>query len=370
MTPLADREAELAGGGVEGPSRGTLFALYSVYLLALLLVFLGAAEAIVRARGYKPWQAENASVSSIQIEPGGKFFQTHPLLGYSHIPGRFAVSVARPPSGSDAATDNQRLRFSVTHLPNGLRVTHPLETYGTRPAPDGDIWIFGCSFTHGWTVNDDQTYPWLLQQQFPTFEVVNFGVSGYGTVHSLIQFREALKTQTPKVAVLAYADFHDERNTFARSRRKAVAPWNRLGPLVQPYARLDQAGALQFFLADVEYPEFPLMRHLALSHFIESTYDELELRRLQSHAVSEALIGEMAALAKQHGIKFVVAKISGSSPLALPGSVSGPLVDISVDGTRPENTNLPYDSHPSALAHRHYAQTLAPVIAAAVSATN
>jgi len=37
-----------------------------------------------------------------------------------------------------------------------------------------------------------KTFPWLLQERFPQYEVVNFGLNGYSTVQSLIQLREAL----------------------------------------------------------------------------------------------------------------------------------------------------------------------------------
>ena len=72
------------------------------------------------------------------------------------------------------------------------------------------------------------------------------GVNGYGTLQSLIQLRAALaQRERPWLAVLAYGAFHDVRNTFLRKRRKRVAPYSRLGPLVQPYADLGPDGALR-----------------------------------------------------------------------------------------------------------------------------
>jgi len=68
------------------------------------------------------------------------------------------------------------------------------------------------------------------------------------------------------VVVLAYASFHDVRNTFVRLRRKDAAPANALGPLVQPFARLGADGRLHFSMADVVYREAPLMRVSAVAH--------------------------------------------------------------------------------------------------------
>jgi hypothetical protein len=283
------------------------------------------------------------------------FFRRHPTLGYSHIPGRVTVAL------------DSSFSFAVTHAADTLRITHPIDGRDAS-TPRDEIWIFGGSFTHGWSLDDDETYPWLLQARFPEYEIVNFGVSGYGTIHSLIQFREALETRTPKVAILAYARFHDARNTFLRNRRKGIAPWNRLGPLVQPFARLDRNGRLNYGFADVVYTEFPMMRRSALAHFIEMQYNQLEARWYRSHDVSKALVKDMAALAARHGVTFIVVNISrGGAMLDVAASIGLPHVDMSVDRSLPENTNLPHDGHPSAVANRTYADTLEPVLRDALS---
>ena len=42
------------------------------------------------------------------------------------------------------------------------------------------ILILGDSFTFGDEVSDDATYPYYLEKMIPGFEVLNFGVNGYG----------------------------------------------------------------------------------------------------------------------------------------------------------------------------------------------
>ena len=319
---------------------------FVIYCLILGVIFVISAEIIVRLKGVRPWQTPELG---IQVSPGGRFFSKHPSLGYAHIPGHFTVTL-----GTGYA-------FKVTHLPTTLRITHAADGYET-PSAKEEIWLFGCSFTHGWSLNDEQTYPWLLQERFPEYEVVNFGVSGYGTIHSLLQFRDALKLKRPKVAVLAYADAHDGRNTFLRYRRKEIAPWNQLGPLIQPYARLDGDGKLRYAMAEVEYREFPLMRHMALAHFIELKYNRYEYRLSQSHLVSEALVEEMGRLAKKHAVEFVVAGIVGEREihkmLDFAQEHGIPSVDISVNLWIKEHTNAPHDGHPSAIANKGYADKL------------
>jgi hypothetical protein len=316
---------------------------YAIYLSFVGLLFTASAEAFLRYRGVHPWGRGDFPV---RVDPGGKFFMKHPTLGYTHLPGKYVVTL------------RTGYKFNVTNLPSSLRITHPVDRV-EAPKEKDEIWIFGCSFTYGFSLNDEETYSWLLQERFPEYEVVNFGQNGYGTIHSLIQFQEALKTRTPKVAVLSYGSFHDERNTFSRTRRKNIAPWNHLGPLVQPYARLDNDGALSYLFADVEYREFPLMTYSALAHFIEIKYNEREFRWHRSHQVSEALVEEMAKLAKQHDVKFVVANIyDGKSMQEFADRNGIANLDISVDLSVPENTNRPHDNHPSAIANRQYADSL------------
>ena len=205
--------------------------VFSLICLALtVMLTLAAAELLARLTGIRPW--DNADLQ-IQVAPGGRLFTPHPTRGYAQLPGAFVVTL---PDGYS---------FALTHLPSGLRITHPLASYTeTRSKPE--IWIMGCSFTHGWSLNDQDTYPWLLQARLPEYEVVNYGVEGYGTLHVLLQLREALTTQpAPRVVVYAYASLHDERNTFLRNRRKTIVSRKRLGPLVQPYVRLDRHGRLR-----------------------------------------------------------------------------------------------------------------------------
>jgi hypothetical protein len=343
-SPGVDRSAPPAPAGLS--RRKTLLFAF-VYFVLLAVFFLGAAEIIVRKKGYRPWIPEEISV---RVDPGGKFFAKDSILGYTHIPGSFTVTLA-----DDYA-------FRVTHLPNTLRITHPQDTYPAAPRKP-QIWIFGCSYTYGWSLNDDETYAWMVQQAFPDHEVVNFGVNGYGQIHALLQMREALKRgPPPEIAVVTYAGFHDERNTFLRNRRKVVATWNKLGPLVQPYARLDSAGKLRYSFARAEWREFPFMRVSAFANFLELKWEGLEDRLYRSHDVTKALLREMAARAEQDHFTLVIAGISQDEPtgdiLRFAEANGIPAVDISTDLAAPGYRNLPHDRHPSALANQAWARTL------------
>jgi hypothetical protein len=319
--------------------------LSPLIISALIILSLTLAEVILRIKGGEPWQI---SPVDIIVEPGGTFTRKHATLGYTHLPGVFTVTLCRT-----------SYSFTVTHLRNTLRVTHPISSY-ERDSSKKEIWIFGGSFTHGWSVNDEETFPWLVQEKFPNYEIVNFGVSGYGTIHSLIQLQEALrKKNKPELAVLTYASFHDRRNIFSRSRRKEIAPWNKLGPLSHPYARIDRQGTLRFCASKMSYIEFPLMRYSTLMHQVENLYNEMEEYYFHGHEVSKVLIKEFSQVCARNGIKLVVAGII-SDPLTLDmleyckreGILA---VDISIELNH-KTLNYPHDGHPSPLGQKKYAQ--------------
>jgi len=317
--------------------------LKAMYLGCLIFF---CAEIILRVSGQKPWDPKPAN---IRAEPENKWVIGHEKLGYVHAPGRRKMVI------------NDLFSFTATNLDNGLRITHPLEGY-TSLENKKEIWIFGCSFTYG-IVNDHETFPWLLQEIMPDYEIINFGQEGYSTLQSLIQFEEAIKNRNiPGLIIVAYASFHDPRNSCLRSFRKTLVPVSHLGPLFYPYARFDRNGNLRRYMSEFVYKELPLTRHSAFISLLEEPFSKIEDFFIRSHDISKALIKEFYNLCKEHNVDFVVA-----------GIVSDPLTkdmleycedqgisntNITVDLGAKENTNLPFDNHPNVNANKMYAQKI------------
>lgn len=322
-------------------SRSKRIAFATITCLFLMLLTVGLTEILLRAMGQRPYSPPRFTAST---GAGSGLFAGDSILGYGHVPGRCRFELKDGHS------------FVSTHLPNTLRVTRPPDS----PKNELDlpeVWIFGCSLTHGWSVADDQTYPWLLDQMRDDVKVVNFGVTGYGTVQSLLQLREALQSgRHPAVVVLAYASLHDERNTFQRSWRKIE------GVFPRPYVRFAQNGSLKFSFGRTEYREWVGMRTFALVHAVERYFNQRETTSLRSHDVSESVIRQFAEACEKHGIAWVLAGMD-QKPLtketvlfAMRNGWDG--LDMSVDLQQPENNNKPIDAHPSALAHARYARSL------------
>jgi hypothetical protein len=135
-----------------------------------------------------------------------------------------------------------------------------------------------------------------------------------------------------------------------------------LGPVNQPYARLNSDGRLDVSTDALAYREFPLMRYSAFIHALEEAYDGYEERHAQSHEITKVIIKEISDLCVAHGIKLVIASLTSdpisSDMLEYCKRERIATADLWVDLTIKENNNLPYDSHPSAIAHRQYARKL------------
>lgn len=320
-------------------------------VLALLLVFgvtLGAGEIIVRLAGYRPWASADVGYA---VEPGGRLFQLDSVTGYAHRAGRYHI------------TFRDGYAFTVTHAPTTLRLTHPPDSTPAGAGRRDEIWIFGCSFTHGWAVNDSDTYAWRLQSALPAYEIVNYGVSGFGEVHMLRRFQaELARGAAPRAVVLAYGSFHDIRNTAGRGHRKVAVRYSRLPDMRLPMARLDDSRRLVVSMPVLEYAAVPLARWSALTNLIDDRYNAWEQRRLENAAVTRALIEEFARTARAHGVPLLVAGLDSSRATATLLAALRELGIAAADIAPPRGrqyTNLPHDGHPSPLAHRLYAERLA-----------
>ena len=325
-------------------------------ILIGLAVAVLAGEALARA----VWGAPEPPTLDIIVEPGGKTQVPDPLLGFRPIPGSYTVLF------------DHRYRWRITNLPDTTRITRPLEAYSVQPRSSG-IWVFGCSFVQGWGLDDAETLPWKLQERFPDHDVVNFGVGGYGTLQSLRQFRQALRERPPpRAVILAYADFHDERNTRTARWRDANVSYARFGSTAQPYARLDGSNRLRIEYSDGAVPSLWLRSRSTLFKQAATGFGRIADLRLRSHRVSELLIEQFAQESRNHGAQFVLAGIWPSdltrATIRQFSAWGIPSVDISADPGDTANW-IPYDGHPSAVANDHHAGRLEPILRGLLSSS-
>ncbi len=100
--------------------------------------------------------------------------------------------------------------FSVTHTTNarGHRVVPG------RPDEGPVVTIMGGSFTMGTGVEDHESYPAVLQQEYwPHCRVRNLACEGYGTAHAVLLLREILEeAPRPDLVIYAWIHHHLSRN--------------------------------------------------------------------------------------------------------------------------------------------------------------
>lgn len=114
--------------------------------------------------------------------------------------------------------------------------------YGPTPAPGKRrVVTFGDSFTFGDEVGSDATFQWILEHFDARLEVLNFGVSGYGTDQALLRFRALGRLEAEVVCLGILLE------NIGRNVNRYRPMWNaRTGFCVtKPRFVLDQQGALE-----------------------------------------------------------------------------------------------------------------------------
>ncbi len=315
--------------------------------LSVLVILLLILEVIFRSMGYSHYKHEVRR--DISVNPGEKYFQVDSLLGYKHLAGKYDVII------------KNKLAFTTTHGSNTLRITSSRPDAIDPKKPE--IWIFGCSLTHGWSINDEETFAWRLQSQLPNYEVINWGVSGYGTIHVLFQLEKALKSsKKPKLVIVNHADFHFERNVFSYNRQMNVTQWNSLGPLNQPYAKLSGTGDLIFRRSKQEYTPWYLSTVSALVFYGQFRYENFldKERHSDSKQITELIFSRIMTLCHENDVKLLITNIGRKEEFIKSYSLENeiPYLDISVNLRNKKYNNKPIDGHPSAEANRVYAKKL------------
>ena len=326
---------------------------YTAIVVGAALLF---AELLLRLLGQGPWPAVNRRVT---ITPAG-MYQVDPDCGYGYVPGQYKFEFR---SGYD---------FTATINDHGRRITRQTEetdeevAHASEERPE--IWLFGCSFTFGLTVEDNETFAWLLQERFPERRIVNYAVDGYGTVQSLVQLRRELTAgRRPCIVVLGYLSFHDVRSIAARQHLKNLRTAGDLAQAKIPYGVINRDGELRIERRSLGITPWPLIGVSSLVHTVERAYNALGARLGDGERVGAAAIEAMSEECRDADVKFLLAGLNDAprveEMLAAARDRGDAAVMSSVDTSRPEYNNLPHDGHPSAVAHQKFAAMLGDALA-------
>lgn len=260
-------------------------------------------------------------------------FKKDKMLGYSMVPGRHKLSLEWK-----AFPLKLHHNFTLVVGQDGCATTsaNP-ELYKEKP----QIWIFGGSYTLGWPLDNQYSYPWLLQNKFKGYYIRNFGVNGYGNIQALIQLKELLKTGSkPVMAIFAYNNFFNERNVAASE----IADFDPPGVPNACYPRtcLNAQGNVSIALLPFQ----------DLKGFDPDIF--------YKEKVTCGIFKEIKELCDLHHIiPSIAVQYAGDEDRVVMycRSLGFGIADIRV---KLDQTNIvyPFDTHPGASAHKQYAEKL------------
>ena len=322
--------------------------------VTLLLLFL--AELSLRALYYQRNSGHRCAIAQYTLklrdllDPTQKsyvyfrpLYRSDPLLGYGCHPGRHDLGIqVRTLCGLRSRT----WRFTAILDEQGYRTTSSASsTEHSRP----EIWLYGCSYTWGWPLNNEDTFPFLLQASASDYTIRNFAGNGYGTVHALLHLRHELrhKASRPLVVVVVYNQFHLKRNVAAPSTLREyrfVQGQMDFSGFQHPRAELSGDGLLSFELVPLRPSDEP-----------DPTAEYME-------AVTIAILDEIKDLCDTHAILPVLAvqsDVSFDRVTQHCSEVAYHVIDMSLPWPLPnEYQLLPFDGHPNQAAHQQYAAML------------
>ncbi|MCB9231455.1 MAG: hypothetical protein H6581_07325 [Bacteroidia bacterium] len=315
------------------------------YLIFILLLLAVTAEITVRLMGYQPWSPPLRNSAS----PDGKpFFLHHETYGFL------------PDPAARLYTLNDQLTFHTQHNKEGFRLTSQIENDTLKR---DEIWILGGSFTYGWGIETEESFPFLLQNQLPELKIRNFGVPAFGPHQSFDLLHNQLgQSPKPKMVVLAYASFHNQRVTCNDFWLKALAGLQATEGFYYPWFRLEN-GEQKRGMQKVAYHPLPGQKISAFVHFLEIQGNHAQEKNLQSFQTTRELLEDMVDFCRENQITFCLAGLEPDAEtvamLDYFRQMDGVVVcDISVDRSEPGMSLEPIDPHPSAAAHEIYAEKL------------
>ena len=253
------------------------------FLATILIIFF--LEICLRILGFEPWQNIKYDLN----EPITNQYDSK--IGWRPKQGNYIF----PPFSEDGKFTN------FTILEDGSRLTGKVKKKSLEK-----VLFIGGSFTQGWAVDDQETFPWFLQEKLKDYNVKNYGVGGYGTYQSFLLLEEILKKNNDiKMIVYSYINAHRSRNIGDASWLSNLNKFSKRGHLSLPYADLDMKGNL-IKNSPVEYIKLPFREYSSLVTRLEKKIMRIKFYSKYNNKteVLKKIIIEMKNLSRKNGSKF------------------------------------------------------------------
>ncbi|MEJ2615282.1 MAG: hypothetical protein P8Z35_09995, partial [Ignavibacteriaceae bacterium] len=202
-------------------SKKDLKKLIGIYLAAIILAF-------TLFEGYL-WLKSNQLYITDKITPD--YYRVDRFLGYAPKKG---IQI------SETKYYKDKLIFRAKYLfdENGLRISPPFVVSEVK----GCVLFFGCSFTYGQGVNDSETMPYQVGiKSHGKYHIYNFGVKGYGPHQMLSELEhnvvknivnshgstyaiyQAIPEHINRAAGLAFWDYHGPKYILGKNNELRYA---------------------------------------------------------------------------------------------------------------------------------------------------
>lgn len=270
---------------------------FSILLVFLSIVFsLFLIEGVLRVFGHTPWTPVEIDSNEPTVH------EPHPVLGWRNKEGTYLI-----PAYSAEGKD-----IHMSFLGHGQR---PTKSQGNESKKE--LVIVGGSFTQGWAIDDDETYSWKLQNQYPFLNVLNYGTGGYGSYQSMLVLDNELgRLNSPDIVLYGFIQHHEDRNVASWGWLRSLAQLSRRGHVFLPYGTIDDDQKLVRH-APERYVALPLRGSSATIQLIEKAYMSIQSKKRHSlkREVTEQILLEMQKITEQHGAKFVVILLQADQPV-------------------------------------------------------
>jgi len=304
--------------------------------LLVLLLCICACEVGLKVYGYKPFAAH-------PIEDNIVWLPTIPLYKDSLLGIRLQ-------SGKFSVIYNNTHTIELNNNSEGFRVTGNNDSI-TSERTAGSINLLGDSYVQGCGVNDNQTFGWMLQNEFKNYKVKNYGVA---SVYNLVT--KFIPEPKPKdIYIYYYTCEHNNRLIYRNMKLSDAMPL-----LKEKVGLVTLNSKLESTFHSFSYEGLALNSYSSLINFFEDLYLERldNTLNLESKTNATQAIIYMSEYCKKRGATFIVASIRNDEEdkefLEKLSSLGVETIDVSVD-LQDKNYNMqPFDDHPNPRAHLEY----------------
>ena len=266
---------------------------YTVILFMSVSFSIILGESLLRFTGRLPWIYSKKDAN----EP--IMHKLDPILGWTNKEGEYVVP----------SYDFSGKNIHITFISHGQRSTRSREINSNK-----EFVIVGGSYTQGWAIDDNETYPWKLQRRYPLLDVLNYGTAAYGSYQSLLILEKELPRLVSPISVLyGFIQDHEVRNIASAEWLEALSRYSRRGHVFVPYVTLKENTGLIRHPPE-RYLSLPFRESLAMIALIERVYMRIKTKKRysQKRAVTEQILLEMNRITEKFSAKFILVMLSAS----------------------------------------------------------